>query len=714
MKAAENILISIRNLMSEKGVGVAYEALIKLDKSVVRDFSLEDKFSYYILQSKCLLRIGEIRAALLKARVALRILRGSHNDTLYAYAKYILGAILLDYGQLDRAAEEYNEAYVYYKRLANSDKVALTLSRLAHVYYLKGQLNRSYDYLAKGRDLCKRTGETNYLASILNNMCKIAISMGRFSEVEDVLIECERYVCVDDRRIHAIISCAHSSVLKCDLEAASKYLEQAAIVSTRTNSATHSIIVNEYSGLFEHYSGNYSKAREYYQRVLDMPEPTASAVAQTLRMLTDVCIAEGNYVEAMAIAKKAEKATTKINERIELGALYRAYGQIYTHRGKHQIACDYFSKSITLLREIGARYELALTYFACGESKSYDYKTRKRYLESARLLFDEMDVPKRVEQVQEAIEKLKLETIPDVIVPSEDTAPIIIAVNQEMKKIVAFSQEVAKSSLNILLTGETGTGKDLFARYIHSISNRCGEFVPVNAGTIPQEMIESELFGYNKGAFTGASKSRAGLFEAADEGTFYLNEIADAPAPFQIKLLEVLETHKVRRLGENKRRSVNFRLIAATNRDLKQEINGGRFRLDLYHRLNELSVVLPPLRERQDEVNALVTHFLCQLSSDIAADGRKRYISALSNILSSGKWSGNVRELRAEINRLWVESRRDIIKMVSVAKTNQYLRIKEDLISTLEETGWNRREAARRLDISETTVRYRIKKYKLR
>ncbi|MBU1320546.1 MAG: sigma 54-interacting transcriptional regulator [candidate division Zixibacteria bacterium] len=707
--AIENAEVAIRR-------GDFSQALISLSEIDRRELLTSDtttKAHVYCMHGMALYELGHYRQALSKTRVAIRLTKLNGNHSVLAQAKYILGRILVKRGKLNEAVEQFNESYAIYRALDDSESLFLPLNSLAQLHYISGNFSRCCDVLELSINCAAKYHTEREVDIDKRNLARVFIYMGRLKEAQSILES------MDSEKTD-MSGCANLSLLtgmlsmyRCDLNRAKRHLFTALSIFDDIGSMRDVNVCQEHLGLTYHLEGNCDRATEYYQQVLDTPEPTASAVAQTLRMLADIHISRDMFQEALSTAKRAEEAIDKIGEKRELGALYRAYGQIYTQREEHDTARGYFNKSITLLREIGARYELALTHFACGESKSYNIKTRMRHLEFGRLLFYEMGVPKRVELVQEAIDELKLHSVPDIIVPREDSSPTIIAVSHEMKKIVAFSQEAAKSSLNILLTGETGTGKDLFARYIHDMSNRRGEFVPVNAAALPQEMIESELFGYCKGAFTGASQSRSGLFEMADGGTFYLNEIAEAPAAFQSKLLEVLETRKVRRLGENNRRLVNFRLIAATNRDLKQEINDGRFRLDLYHRLNELSVDIPPLRERKDEINALVTHFLCLLPTDISDDGRKQCISALSNVLSNRSWSGNVRELRAEINRLWVASRGDIERMVSIARAGQSLTMKDELMSVLAETGWNRRESARRIGISEGTVRYRIRKYKL-
>ncbi len=203
-------------------------------------------------------------------------------------------------------------------------------------------------------------------------------------------------------------------------------------------------------------------------------------------------------------------------------------------------------------------------------------------------------------------------------------------------------------------------------------SGRTGPFVPVNAAAIPSSMIESELFGHTKGAFTGAGADRIGLFEQADDGTFYLNEIADSSPEFQAKLLQVLETRTVRRLGDNEERPVSFRLIAATNHDLQKAISEQNFRLDLFHRLNEIPIHLPPLAERREDIPALVHHFLTECGLDLANNGNGQDYERLAGLLTSLPWPGNVRELKAMISRLWIESHGDMSRSGQACQTGAF------------------------------------------
>jgi DNA-binding NtrC family response regulator len=279
-----------------------------------------------------------------------------------------------------------------------------------------------------------------------------------------------------------------------------------------------------------------------------------------------------------------------------------------------------------------------------------------------------------------------------------------------MKKVLSLTRRVAPSNMTVLLTGETGTGKDLLARYIHHYSGCRGKFVPVNAAAIPNDLVEAELFGHCQGAFTNAVGDRTGLIEQADRGTLYLNEIADTSPQFQAKLLEVIETKEVRRLGGNGSRPLSVRIIAATNHDLQQRIADGLFRLDLYHRLNEIPIELPPLSERPEDIAPLVRHFLERIGDD--GPGHKDG-SKLADALFGKSWPGNVRELEAVVKGLWLSSGGNVELMLKLAAQRRFEDDRAGLLSLLEETDWNRREVARRLGVSEATVRKRISRYNL-
>ena len=229
----------------------------------------------------------------------------------------------------------------------------------------------------------------------------------------------------------------------------------------------------------------------------------------------------------------------------------------------------------------------------------------------------------------------------------------IIGESPVMQEVYRLTRRVAARSTTVLLTGETGTGKELVARAIHELSPRCsGPFLRVNCGALSESLLESELFGHAKGAFTSAHENRTGRFEAAHGGTIFLDEIDTVSYTLQVKLLRVLQEQEFERVGDTRTIRVDCRIVAATNRDLREEIDGGRFREDLYYRLNVIEIYLPPLRERRSDIPLLVDHFLLRYGHS-----EQRLVTVSDEalgLLSGYEWPGNVRELENYVERALV------------------------------------------------------------
>jgi Nif-specific regulatory protein len=237
---------------------------------------------------------------------------------------------------------------------------------------------------------------------------------------------------------------------------------------------------------------------------------------------------------------------------------------------------------------------------------------------------------------------------------------LLVGRSPAMSRVVELMEKVIPTQVSVLIHGETGTGKELVARAIHMNGPRREQnFIAVNCGALPEPLLESELFGYKKGAFTGANEDRVGLFEAADGGTLFLDEVGEMPSSLQVKLLRVLQDSNIRRVGDTVTRKVNIRLIAASNRDLRTEVDAGRFRQDLFYRLNVVPVVLPPLRERGEDVLLLAQHFLDQF----VKQQQKRIpgmVAESRDLLLRHPWPGNVRELENAMARAVALSDEDV------------------------------------------------------
>jgi DNA-binding NtrC family response regulator len=238
----------------------------------------------------------------------------------------------------------------------------------------------------------------------------------------------------------------------------------------------------------------------------------------------------------------------------------------------------------------------------------------------------------------------------------------LIGKSLKMQQVFCLIDRVSKSDVNVLITGESGTGKEMVARAIHTESRRAEEsFVAINCSAIPDNLLESELFGHKRGAFTGASESRKGLFEEATKGTLFLDEIGDMPLTLQSKLLRVLQERKIKPVGSNEMRDVDVRIIAATHRDLKRAITEGSFREDLYFRLCVVPLKLPPLRERAEDIPLLVEYFLKKYCDRIGVSLKRMTKAALAKLMRFS-WNGNVRELENTIERIVVLSDKDLIE----------------------------------------------------
>jgi two-component system response regulator AtoC len=299
-----------------------------------------------------------------------------------------------------------------------------------------------------------------------------------------------------------------------------------------------------------------------------------------------------------------------------------------------------------------------------------------------------------------------------------------------MQQVFDTVQQVAPSRATVLITGETGTGKELIAHAIHNLSPRKnGPFVAVHAAALSSTLLESELFGHEKGAFTGAVERRVGRFELADGGTLFLDEVGEIEPAMQVKILRVLEERAFERVGGSKTLQVDVRLIAATNRDLKKLVSEGKFRDDLFYRLSVVAVNLPPLRERREDIPLLVRTFLDEFSRENNKTVRELTPEAL-NVLMAYDWPGNVRELRNAVEQMVVLARADRLTVrdvpaairggadltkISVVRTGMTVEEAERqlIIQALKETGGNRTRAAKKIGISRRTLHRKLKQYGL-
>ncbi|VGO16728.1 Transcriptional regulatory protein ZraR [Pontiella desulfatans] len=350
-----------------------------------------------------------------------------------------------------------------------------------------------------------------------------------------------------------------------------------------------------------------------------------------------------------------------------------------------------------------------------------DFMTKPINLDKLELVLGRVLKAKRIELENEQL-KVQLD--------SKYGLENIIGRSSAMQEVFDTIRQVAQSRATVLIQGESGTGKELVAKAIHQLSPRSkGAFVAVHCAALSQNILESELFGHEKGAFTGAMERRVGRFEKADGGSLFLDEISEIDASVQVKILRALEERQVERVGGDTPVDVDTRLIAATNRDLKTMVDEGDFREDLFYRLYVVVITLPPLRDRQDDILLLLNHYLAVFNEE---NGKRieGFTPAAYEMLSAYGWPGNIRELRNLVERMVVLARGTVLDVADIpaqvreqaqgggdVKIDAELTVdemeKRMVIQALEKTGGNRTKAAERLGISRRTLHRKLNQYEI-
>jgi len=407
-------------------------------------------------------------------------------------------------------------------------------------------------------------------------------------------------------------------------------------------------------------------------------------------------------------AENASDALTRLAEQRWDAALVdikmRGTDGIELQRRMHEID----SELVVIMMTGYASVDTAVTALKNG---AYDYVTKPLDPDEISHLVKKAIAHRRTEE-----ENVRLrETVAEVAKPDD-----IVGQSSAMQKVFDAIETVGPTDATVLITGESGTGKELVARAIHHASTRrFHPLIVIHCGALTETLLESELFGHEKGAFTGAQYRKKGKFEIAEGGTVFLDEIGDISLKTQTDLLRVLQEREIVRVGSNQPIKVDFRCVAATNKDLEKLIEEGKFRPDLYYRLNVFRIELPPLRERRDDIPALVNNFVRKFS--LAMNKRiNRVAPTAMTLLQQQQWSGNVRELENAVERAMVVAQEPEIReqdfSLRVAVANNTPKTLDDIekahiLRTLEACGWNQTRAAEVLDIDRVTLHHKLKKY---
>ena len=656
------------------------------------------EFSYFhTIFSAVLNNLGNHQEALEKGLRAFGILKDTNEIQKIVRIQIILGDIYIQLGDLKNAQAEYRDAFAFYRKQEPCDKLLRLYNKLAHIYFVRGEFSKTIEYLKDGMECAKQLDNMYMFLKLCLNLSTTYLFLGRFGLAEELhLISFRHSTAEKDEvlRIGWFLTHANILIKKREFIGAKEYLDKSYNLIVENGLAREKAIYHEHSGELAFETGDFLSAEKHYSEALKIGEeiaPQGDIVSQVCRLLAELKFAQGKYEEASSYCQRSLEVSQKIQERIEEGIACKILGQIHAAKEEFELAKKDFEKGISILKEIGAKCELGKAYLEAGKSNCYDYFERlkllsqaeevlkdtdlkyhlaKTYLALAQFLYDNQEYEKGISFAQDA-EKLFKELneekdlaatirirkdIEDEITKESSSAESsklvfsnIVTQNGTMLDIIKRLKQVLNTDLTILLEGETGTGKDFLAKTIHYSSNRKDKrYIALNCANLPETLCESELFGYKKGAFTGASLDKKGLLEEVDGGTLLLNEIGEVPLPIQAKLLSVIEEKEFTRLGDTKPIKVDVRFIAATNQDLKKAVEQKRFREDLYYRLSVVKVQLPPLREKKEDTLLLIKHFLEKHCNGSCKNVEEVSMKMTENLFAYD-WPGNIRELENEI-----------------------------------------------------------------
>ena len=678
---------------------------------------------------------GNLSKALVLIRTAINIISKNVGETDNLAESYVvLGDILRDSGKFPTAEKAFRDAESIYRRNDNFAGAGDALNRLAGILFRKGDFDGALGNLLEAVEYTRKEKNNRKLAYLFGNIGRVYTQLGKLNKACDNIslnIELSRELGDELELAKAHLSLGYLNIQRGEFDSAEESLADAFELIKKNKLEREEAVYLTYSGelllKMNQLDGSDWMLNQAISRAYKIA-PESLLTARPIRQLAELYIRRKSYRKALQFANKSMVIMKKLNDRTEIGALTKIQAICYEQLESNDKAIASYSTAISKLEECRAKFELADALAAAGRSTLYTNRQRTVFLCRAEEMFSYCGADSKALKLQKVIGSLKIDGVSSNNSNGNDNDDGIefVTSNPTMKKIATQMKMLSRSDIPILLTGETGTGKDFMARYFHNVARPGKPYIAVNCAAVPDTLIESELFGYRKGAFTGADSNQKGLFLAANGGVLLLDEIGELPLFLQAKLLSILETRKLRPLGSSDEYDLDIILLAATNRDLKQMVEEGTFRRDLYYRLAGFVFELPPLRERKEDIPRLLGHFMG--SFGLLRNGEKPE-SELISMFVNYDWPGNIRQMENKIKQLSV--------MASLAKDGSILEISRSFFDqrTTEKTGslfeqveqfekqllrdallsasGNKSEAARMLDIHESTFRAKMKKYGL-
>ncbi|MCB2230092.1 sigma 54-interacting transcriptional regulator [bacterium] len=690
----------------------------------------------YRLAAKAYAGLGDLKAALKHARLAQAAAEADSDRLLLAEVFMTVGAVLRDMGQFKEAERAFRDAESVFRRNDSPEGQSRALNQLAGLFFRQNDYRNSLTVLMDAVEIARKLNDKKKLAFMMGNIGRICTFTGEFNDaIKHLQINIDLSHELHDplEAARAELSLAYVYIQQSQFENAEQALERAYPVIVAQNSHRDEICYLTYLGELYYRAGRFDESGDVLAQAVGMARGAnaeSPTLGRALRHLAELAIRKNDLRSAERHCSAALVIMQKAGDTVEVGALLKIKAQIAASRGKADDARSLFADAFETLDSSGVRWEKADAFAAAGECDVFEYRQRLTYLFRAEEFFARTRNKVRHGEISRTISALEQSEEPSVTRSASrtsDTADYLTA-NPRLQKFKAQLAAYAKSDLSILLCGETGVGKDRMAKYYHSIVRPDGPFRPINCAAVPETLLESELFGYRKGAFTGADRSKDGLFLQANGGVLFLDEIGDMPLSLQAKLLGVLENRTLTPLGSTEEIPFDVKIVAATNQNLEAMVEAGTFRRDLYYRLSGVSFTIQPLRERKEDIALLTEHFMRRRG--VLGDDESVPAELLHQFLSYD-WPGNIRELEQRVQRLELMAEMvaegDLIELGNTlfggdtasreAAATLFDRVeqfeRELLRDALAAAGGNKSEAARLLGIHEATVRTKLKRYNI-
>jgi DNA-binding NtrC family response regulator/uncharacterized protein HemY len=674
-------------------------------------------------------------ASLKSARLAQKIASEESDSILLGEIFIVLAGSLVQLGEYREAEKAYRDAESIFRRNDNQEGQCRALNLLSGLFFKRNDFQNSMETLTEALLIARKLNDTKKIAYMMGNLGRISTFLGNFDDAQkhlrlNVELSSELNDWLEVGR--ALLSLAYVQIQCGDFDNAEKNLSDAYVHIEAENSSKDEVICLTYLGELHRRRGRCEDSEAALRKGLLISEainPESVLCGRVLRQLAELYVIKGNFTAAARVSARSMAIMQTVENSVEIGALLKLKALIADAKGDSEQCQKLFNKSFEIIAESGVRFEKADALLAAGKCRSFSNRRRLIYLFRAEEYFTRNHITPGTDETGSLI--AKLDDSDSLPAASGKFADFECEPNKgyltectEIKRFLGQLPVIGRMDLPILLLGETGVGKDHLARHYHDLVRPGSPFIAINCASVPETLLESELFGHKRGAFTGADHDKPGLFEAANSGVLFLDEIGDMPLSLQAKLLGVLERKKLMPLGTTKEVDLDIKLVAASNRDLAKMVEEGRFRRDLYFRLSGMSFTIPPLRNRKEDIPVLLGHFLkgtSLLKSDepIPSDMLKQFLEY--------NWPGNVRELQNKVKKLEVmaqmvaagdivELSRSVLSETSESKdgslTNKVEEFERQLIlEALLAAKGNKSHAARMLGIHEATVRTKLKRY---